>query len=109
MEAFRAGLRDLGYVEGRNITIELRFADGIIERLPGLAAELVALKPALIVAGSNFGVLAARQATSVNPIARSGLNLPVADSAPTANNHGMAGRGMPTCSTKTAPNTKGKP
>jgi putative tryptophan/tyrosine transport system substrate-binding protein len=52
IEAFRAGLRELGNVEGRNITIELRFAEGVIERLPELATELVALKPAVILAGS---------------------------------------------------------
>src|SRR5499426_3969322 len=51
IDAFRAGLRDLGYVESRNIKVELRFADGVNERLPDLAAELVALKPAVIIAG----------------------------------------------------------
>jgi putative tryptophan/tyrosine transport system substrate-binding protein len=51
IDAFRAGLRDLGYVESRNIKLELRFADGVNERLPDLAAELAALKPAVIIAG----------------------------------------------------------
>ena len=60
VEALREGLRDLGYVEGRNITIEFRSADGAIERLPGLAAELVSLKPAVIVAGSPPAALAVR-------------------------------------------------
>jgi putative ABC transport system substrate-binding protein len=46
--AFRAGLRDLGYVEGRNIAFEVRFAEGKPERLPGLAGELVSLEPRLI-------------------------------------------------------------
>jgi putative tryptophan/tyrosine transport system substrate-binding protein len=45
IEGFRAGLRELGYVEGRNITLALRFADGMSDHLPALAAELVALKP----------------------------------------------------------------
>ncbi|MGH9649100.1 MAG: hypothetical protein ACRD3I_01390, partial [Terriglobales bacterium] len=49
--ALRAGLRDLGYVEGKNITIEFRWAEGKYERLPGLAAELVQLKVDVIVAG----------------------------------------------------------
>ena len=62
-EALRTGLRDLGYSEGRNITLEQRYADGAIERLPDLAAELVALKPAVIVAGSPAAALAVRNAT----------------------------------------------
>src|SRR5207244_764130 len=68
-EAFRQGLRDLGYVEGRNVVIETRDAEGKPERLPALAAELVALKVDVIVAAP--GTLAARvaeQATSTIPI-----------------------------------------
>jgi putative ABC transport system substrate-binding protein len=72
VEAFRQGLRDLGYVEGRNIAIEFRFADGVIERLPGMAAELVRLNPKVILAGSIPGVLAASRATSSIPIVMSG-------------------------------------
>jgi hypothetical protein len=49
VDAFRQGLRELGYVEGRNITIEYRFASGQVERMPELAAELVRLKPDVIV------------------------------------------------------------
>jgi putative ABC transport system substrate-binding protein len=63
VEALRAGLRDLGYSEDRNITLDLRYADGAIERLPKLAAELVALNPAIIVAGSPVAALAVRGAT----------------------------------------------
>ena len=57
-EAFRQGLRDLGYVEGRNVVIEYRSAEGKLERLPALAAELVALKVDVIVAGSTPQALA---------------------------------------------------
>jgi putative tryptophan/tyrosine transport system substrate-binding protein len=67
-EALRTGLRDLGYSEGRNITLEQRHADGAIERLPDLAAELVALKPAVIVAGSPAAALAVRNATRSIPV-----------------------------------------
>src|SRR6185295_10563926 len=52
-EAFRQGLRDLGYVEGRNVVIEYRDAGGNFERLPALAAELVALKVDVILAGGT--------------------------------------------------------
>jgi hypothetical protein len=55
IEALRAGLRDLGYVEDRNVTLALRFAGGVPARLPELAAELVALKPDVILAGSIGG------------------------------------------------------
>ena len=68
VEAFRAGLRDLGYVEGKNIVIEFRFAEGKYDRLPELAAELVRLKVDVIVTHSVPGALAARQATTTNPI-----------------------------------------
>jgi putative ABC transport system substrate-binding protein len=67
-EAFRQGLRDLGYVEGRNVVLEYRDAEGKLERLPGLAAELVALKVDVIVAPNTVGVLAAKQATETIPI-----------------------------------------
>src|SRR6266446_8546638 len=61
-EAFRQGLRDLGYVEGRNVVIEYRDAEGKSERLPALAAEVVALKVDLILAGGTTQALAAKQA-----------------------------------------------
>src|SRR6266496_1848749 len=67
-EAFRQGLRDLGYVEGRNIVIEYRDAEGQLERLPALAAELIALKVDVIVAGGTPQALAAKQATRTIPI-----------------------------------------
>ena len=68
VDAFRAGLRDLGYVEGKNIVIEFRFAEGQYDRLPELAAELVRLKVDVIVTHSVPGALAAKQATATNPI-----------------------------------------
>jgi len=67
-EAFRQGLRDLGYVEGRNVVIEYRFAEGKYERFPALAAELVALKVDVIVASTDPAALAAKQATKIIPI-----------------------------------------
>ncbi len=68
-EAFRQGLRDLGYVEGRNVVIEYRDAAGKPERYPALAAELVALKVDVIVTGGGTGApLAAKQATRTLPI-----------------------------------------
>src|SRR4030095_11412164 len=62
-EAFRQGLRDLGYVEGRNVVIEFRDAEGKPERFPALATELVALKVDVIMASSQLSALAAKQAT----------------------------------------------
>ena len=68
LEAFRQGLRELGYVEGQTIAIEYRFGEGRPERLPGLAAELVGLKVDLIVTGAPPAPEAAKQATSTIPI-----------------------------------------
>ena len=68
LEAFRQGLRELGYVEGQSIAIESRFADGRPERLPALAAELVRLKVDVIVTGGPPAPEAAKQATSTIPI-----------------------------------------
>src|SRR5215217_2714043 len=66
--AFPVGMRELGYIEGRDYAIEQRDADGAVNRLPALAVELVRLKPDLIVAGSTPGTVAARQATRDIPI-----------------------------------------
>ena len=67
-EAFRQGLRDLGYVEGRNVMIESRDAEGKPEQLPALAADLVALKVDVLVAQPTVAALAAKQATRTLPI-----------------------------------------
>ena len=77
LEAFRQGLRDLGYVEGRNLVIEYRDAGGKLERLPALAAELVALKADVIVASGTLAALAAKQATGTLPIVFSPAGDPV--------------------------------
>jgi putative ABC transport system substrate-binding protein len=68
IEAFRKGLRDLGWVEGRNFAIEPRFADGKPERLPELAAQLVREKVDIILVGSTPGTRAAMKATGTIPI-----------------------------------------
>jgi ABC-type uncharacterized transport system substrate-binding protein len=67
VEAFRAGLRDLGYVEGKNFVIESRFAEGNVDRLPELAAELVRGNVDVIIT-SGLGVVATQHATSTIPI-----------------------------------------
>ena len=68
VEAFRQGLRELGYVEGKNIFIEWRFAEGKSDRLPSLAAELVRLKVDVIVAEAPTSTRSAKQATVTIPI-----------------------------------------
>src|ERR1700693_4111513 len=68
VEAFRQKLRDLGHVDGENIVIEYRWAEGQDDRLPNLATELVRLKPDVIVTTGTPGALAAMQATKTIPI-----------------------------------------
>jgi ABC-type uncharacterized transport system substrate-binding protein len=68
VEAFRQGLRDLGYVEGKNVAIEYRWAEDRYDRLPALAAELARLKVDLIVTHGTAGSRAAKQATTTIPI-----------------------------------------
>ena len=67
-EVFREGLRQLGYVDGKNIVIEYRYAEGKIDRLPALAAELVRLKVDVIVTGGATVTRAAKKATTTIPI-----------------------------------------
>jgi len=72
LEALRAGLPDLGWVEGKNIVFEYRWADGKYDRLPDLAADLVRLKVDALVTGGTPGVRAAKQATATIPIVMTG-------------------------------------
>ena len=65
-DAFRQGLRQLGYVEGKDIVIEYRYAEGKIDRLPALAAELVRLKVDVIVTAGAASTRPAREATATN-------------------------------------------
>jgi putative ABC transport system substrate-binding protein len=78
-DAFRQGLRDLGYVEGRNVAIEYRDSEGKAERLSAHAAELVALKVDVIVAPGTLAALAARHATASIPVVVPTIGNPVAD------------------------------
>src|SRR2546426_1245548 len=77
-EAFRQGLRELGYVEGKNIVIEWRSAEGKVDRLPTLADELVSLKVDVIVTGSGTVTGPAKEATVTIPIVMALDNDPVA-------------------------------
>jgi putative ABC transport system substrate-binding protein len=79
VDVFRQALGERGYVEGRNIVIEYRWAEGKIERLPALAAELVRLKVDLIVAGATPQARAAKQATATIPIVAWSMQAPVHD------------------------------
>ena len=67
-DAFRERLRELGYVEGRNIVTEWRWVEGRFDQLPGIAAELINLKVDLIVAGGTPAAVAAHRATTAIPI-----------------------------------------
>ncbi len=67
-QAFRLGLGDLGWVEGKNISFEYRYADGRRDRLPDLAADLVRLKVAVIVTSADSDTQAAKNATAEVPI-----------------------------------------
>jgi ABC-type uncharacterized transport system substrate-binding protein len=85
MAAFRAGLRDLGWVEGRNVHVEFRWTEGSHDRLPALAQELVRLNVDVLVSHGVAGALAAKKATSTIPIVI------------TAVSRAMAETTLPTC------------
>ena len=99
IEAIRAGLRDLGYAEGRNIAFDFRWGEGKHENLAGLARELVALNPDLIIASLTPAILAAKAATTRIPIvmtpAGDPVGLGIVDSLarPGGNVTGMAAAG----------------
>jgi putative tryptophan/tyrosine transport system substrate-binding protein len=78
-ESFRQGLRELGYLEGQNILLESRWAEGHRERLADLAADLVRMKVGVIVTESTVSALAAKQATDTIPIVMTTSGNPVAD------------------------------
>lgn len=77
LDGFRRGLQERGYVDGHNVAVEYRWAEGRFERLPELASELVALKPALIVALVTQASLAAKKATSSIPIVMVAVGDPI--------------------------------
>ena len=77
LDAFRQGLHELGYVEGENMTIEFRSAEGQFERLPDLAAELVHLPVTVIQAATSPTIRAAQQATGTIPIIMANSQDPV--------------------------------
>src|SRR5438876_11778376 len=73
-QAFEQRLRELGYVEGQNLAIEFRYAEGKVDRLPGLAAELVRLNVNVIVAATDPATRAAKGATTSIPIVMLAIN-----------------------------------
>ena len=79
LDAFRQGLTELGYIEGKNIVVEYRYADAKADRLPALAAELVGAKLDLIVAATTPGVLAVKKASATVPIVFVDISDPVAN------------------------------
>ena len=77
--AFQQGLRDLGWVEGKNVAVEYRWADGNMDRHPALVTELVQLPVDVIVLGGSPAIRAARQATTTIPIVVAIMSDPVTD------------------------------
>ena len=87
LKAFREGLRELGYLENRDVTIEYRYGEGVLERLPGAAAELVQSNVEIIVTSAGPPALAAKQATNTIPIVFTQVSDPVAESLVTSLAH----------------------
>ena len=77
--AFRRGLRDLGYVEGKNIVIHFRYAEGKTDRFPSMIAELLQLKVDILVSGTSQAIRVAKQVTQTIPIVMAITGDPVAD------------------------------
>ena len=77
IQAFRQGLREVGYVAGKNVIIEARFAEGRLERLPELMADVLSLKVDVLVTGSELGAQAAKKATTTVPIVFAGVSDPL--------------------------------
>ena len=77
LKEFLRGMREHGYVEGRNLQVDWRYADNQLERLPALAAELLALRPDVLVANANAAPLALQKATSTVPIVMLSMGDPV--------------------------------
>jgi len=77
--AFRTGLRDLGYVEGKNILIDFRYAEGRAERFPSMIAELLQLKVDILVSGTSQAIRVAKEATQTIPIVMAITGDPVSD------------------------------
>ena len=78
VKAFRQGLRDLGYIEGKNILVEYRYAEGMRDRISGLVVELVGLKLDVLVLHDTSAIHAAKQATQTTPIVMVATQDPVA-------------------------------
>ncbi len=87
LEAFLEGLRELGYVEGKNISIERRYTEGNNERLPGLVADLVRLKVDIIVLETDMAALQAKKVTQSIPIVMTGSSDPVSEGLVTSLAH----------------------
>src|SRR5262249_15780470 len=78
VDAFRQGLRDFGYIEGKNILVEYRYAEGKTDRIASLVAELVQLPVDVLVSTTGRAILAAKQMTKTVPIVMVSINDPVA-------------------------------
>jgi ABC-type uncharacterized transport system substrate-binding protein len=97
-EAFRQGLRELGYMEGKNVVIESRYAEGKFDRLPALAAELVRFKVDVIVTASPTDTRAAKDATATIPIVMPRIAILLAtDLSPALRGPAATSRGCPEC------------
>ena len=77
LDAFRSGLREFGYIEGKNVIVDARWADGRAERFPELLGELVQLKPDVIIVASTLGAIAARKVVTSIPVVFVGVSDPI--------------------------------